>query len=175
MVRCSGGGALGPLHLRVSPGESPSQTPRLVAGRCVKPIWCKLSRKAPCLGRFPKESVSYTWLVVQHVGHQSLLGLITLFSSLVFDTVATPLHQLGRVYAERRAWQHRWRCSSSTARHVTVRRAWCPSCRRRWPSSPSCCDASWARARASTRPPWLPPMAMVATSPHLRRPRFLAR
>jgi hypothetical protein len=27
--------------------------------------------------------------------HQSLLGLITLFSSLVFDTVATPLHQLG--------------------------------------------------------------------------------
>jgi hypothetical protein len=27
--------------------------------------------------------------------HQSLLGLITLFSSLVFDTVVTPLHQLG--------------------------------------------------------------------------------
>jgi hypothetical protein len=27
--------------------------------------------------------------------HQSILELITLFSSLVFDTVATPLHQLG--------------------------------------------------------------------------------
>jgi hypothetical protein len=31
----------------------------------------------------------YTWDI------KSLLGLITLFSSLVFDTVATPLHQLG--------------------------------------------------------------------------------
>jgi hypothetical protein len=59
-----------------------------------------VSRRAPLLGALSKRGR------VVHVArgttreHQSLLGLITLFSSLVFDTVATPLRQLGKVEAK---------------------------------------------------------------------------
>jgi hypothetical protein len=34
----------------------------------------RVSRKAPLLGRFPKESVSHTWLVVQHVNINRFLN-----------------------------------------------------------------------------------------------------
>jgi hypothetical protein len=57
----------------------------------------RVSRKGPLLGTLSKrERVAHLARGTTRE-HQPILELITLFSSLVFDTVATPLHQLGKL------------------------------------------------------------------------------